>query len=131
MSIHPAFAPISLRATFPHRGAQCSSSGQNLAALGTTAGKNLAAVCSSHSLAETMDLCAVTLSGLIGTQHLRVHLLLDYAQQPDSGRSNRKSSCAGMDAISKHGCAIDIISQHPVESQPEVLNFVRKFRAFL
>ena len=81
--------------------------------------------------AETMDLCAVTLSGLIGTQHLRVHLLLDYAQQPDSGRSNRKSSCAGMDAISKHGCAIDIISQHPVESQPEVLNFVRKFRAFL
>ena len=104
---------------------------QTLTAAGATTSENLSSVSSSHSLAETMDLCAVTLSGLIGTQHLRVHLLLDYAQQPDSGRSNRKSSCAGMDAISKHGCAIDIISQHPVESQPEVLNFVRKFRAFL
>ena len=100
-------------------------------ALGAAASQDLAAVGGSHSLAESMNLSAVTLSGLIGTQHLRVHLLLDYAQQPDSGRSNRKSSCAGMDAISKHGCAIDIISQHPVESQPEVLNFVRKFRAFL
>ena len=100
-------------------------------ALGAATGEDLAAVGGSHSLSEAMHLGSVTLSGLIGTQHLRVHLLLDYAQQPDSGRSNRKSSCAGMDAISKHGCAIDIISQHPVESQPEVLNFVRKFRAFL
>ena len=69
MSIHPAFAPISLRATFPHRGAQCSSSGQNLAALGTTAGKNLTAIGRSHSLTETMHLRTVTLAGLIGTLH--------------------------------------------------------------
>ena len=42
---------------------------QNLAALGTAAGENLAAVGGSHSLAEAMDLGAVTLSGLVGTLH--------------------------------------------------------------
>ena len=40
---------------------------QTRAALGTTAGENLAAVGSSHSLAEAMDLLAVQLLGLIGT----------------------------------------------------------------
>ena len=48
--------------------------GQNLAALCTTTGKNLAAVGSSHSLTETVNLAAVTTAGLIGTLHL-VHLL--------------------------------------------------------
>ena len=43
--------------------------GQNLAALGTTAGENLTAVGGSHSLAETVDLGAMTLSGLVGTLH--------------------------------------------------------------
>ena len=42
---------------------------QNLAALGTAAGKHLAAVGSSHSLAETVNLGAVTAAGLIGTLH--------------------------------------------------------------
>ena len=42
---------------------------QNLAALCTTAGKNLAAVGSSHSLAETVNLGTVTIAGLIGTLH--------------------------------------------------------------
>ena len=47
---------------------------QNLAALCTAAGKNLAAIGSSHSLTETVNLAAVTAAGLIGTLHL-VHLL--------------------------------------------------------
>jgi hypothetical protein len=46
------------------------SGGQDLAALGTAASKNLAAVGSSHSLAETVDLGAVTAAGLIGTLHV-------------------------------------------------------------
>ena len=48
---------------------------QDLAALGTAAGKHLAAVGSSHSLAETVNLGAVTAAGLIGTLHNSVHLL--------------------------------------------------------
>ena len=51
------------------------SGGQNLAALCTTAGENLAAVGSGHSLAEAMNLGTVALGGLIGTLH-SVHLLL-------------------------------------------------------
>ena len=50
------------------------SGGQNLAALGATTCKNLAAVGSSHSLTETVHLGTVTLGGLIGTLHL-IHLL--------------------------------------------------------
>ena len=46
------------------------SGGQNLAALGTAAGKHLAAVGSSHSLTETVNLGTVTAAGLIGTLHL-------------------------------------------------------------
>ena len=42
---------------------------QNLAALGTAAGKHLAAVGSSHSLTETVDLGSVTAAGLVGTLH--------------------------------------------------------------
>ena len=51
-----------------------SSGGQNLAALSAATGQNLAAVGGSHSLAEAMNLGAVTLGGLIGTLHL-LHLL--------------------------------------------------------
>ena len=46
------------------------SGGQNLAALSTTAGENLAAVGGSHSLAEAMNLGAVTTAGLVGTLHI-------------------------------------------------------------
>ena len=46
------------------------SSRQNLAALGTAAGKNLTAVGSSHSLTETVDLGTVTAAGLVGTLHV-------------------------------------------------------------
>ena len=45
------------------------SSRQNLAALGTAAGKHLAAVGSSHSLPETVNLGTVTAAGLVGTLH--------------------------------------------------------------
>jgi len=47
-----------------------SLGGQDSSAFCTAAGKNLAAVGGSHSLAESMDLSAMTLSGLIGTQHI-------------------------------------------------------------
>ena len=47
---------------------------QNLAALCTAAGENLAAVGSCHSLAETVNLGSVATVGLIGTLH-SVHLL--------------------------------------------------------
>jgi len=61
---------------------------QNLAALGTTAGKNLAAVGSSHSLTETVNLAAVTAAGLIGTLHV-VHLLSkSHMLNSPIGRSN-------------------------------------------
>ena len=43
--------------------------GQNLAALSTAAGENLAAVGSSHSLTETVNLGTMTAAGLIGTLH--------------------------------------------------------------
>ena len=43
--------------------------GQNLAALSTTAGQNLAAVGSSHSLTETVNLGTMTAAGLVGTLH--------------------------------------------------------------
>ena len=46
-----------------------NSGGQNLAALSAAAGENLAAVSSGHSLAEAMNLGAMTLGGLIGTLH--------------------------------------------------------------
>jgi len=44
--------------------------GQDSSAFCTAASKNLAAVGGSHSLAESIDLGAMALSGLIGTQHL-------------------------------------------------------------
>ena len=47
---------------------------QNLAALCTAAGENLAAVGSSHSLAETVNLGSTATVGLVGTLH-SVHLL--------------------------------------------------------
>ena len=42
---------------------------QNLAALCTATGENLAAVGSSHSLTESVDLGTVTVAGLVGTLH--------------------------------------------------------------
>ena len=84
--IHPAAAPVS-RFTAMIR---VCLRGQDLAALGTAAGQNLAAVGSSHSLTETVHLGAVTLAGLIGTLHdFYTSCLTSYAQQPPlGGRSN-------------------------------------------
>ena len=57
---------------------------QNLAALCTAAGKNLTAIGSSHSLAETVDLGSVATAGLIGTLHiLYTSCQITYARQPD------------------------------------------------
>ena len=47
---------------------------QDCTTLCTTAGQNLTAVGSSHSLPETVDLGSVTAAGLIGTLH-GIHLL--------------------------------------------------------
>ena len=61
------------------------SGGQDLATLGATAGQNLTAVGSSHSLTETVDLGAVTAAGLIGTLHMQntsCLSLIIYARQP-------------------------------------------------
>ena len=70
--IHPAVAPVSLLrdysvCDFTHGPAHLG--GQNLAALSTTAGQNLAAVGSSHSLTETVNLGTMTTAGLVGTLH--------------------------------------------------------------
>ena len=46
-----------------------TSMGQASAALGTTAGEHLAAILRGHSLAEAVLLGALTLLGLIGTEH--------------------------------------------------------------
>ena len=48
---------------------------EDLTALGTAAGKHLAAVGSSHSLPETVNLGSVAAAGLIGTLHISLHLL--------------------------------------------------------
>ena len=66
IAIRPAWTPISLWS--PTTAAHLRR--QNLAALGTAAGKNLAAVGSSHSLTETVHLGSVATAGLIGTLHI-------------------------------------------------------------
>ena len=56
---------------------------QDLTALGTAAGKHLAAVGSSHSLPETVNLGSVATAGLIGTLHSwYTSCQITYAQQP-------------------------------------------------
>ena len=48
-----------------------------------TAGQNLTAVGSSHSLAETVDLGTMTLAGLVGTLHeITPPINNIYARQP-------------------------------------------------
>ena len=72
LCIHPAVAPVSLKRAiipFVFSPTDLHLGGQNLAALGTTAGQNLTAVGSSHSLTETVNLGTMTLGGLIGTLH--------------------------------------------------------------
>ena len=59
-----------------------ASGRQNLTALGTAAGQNLAAVGSSHSLPETMDLGTVAAVRLIGTLHVGTPpVKITYARQ--------------------------------------------------
>ena len=64
----PAQSPVSPSAGVLSR--NDGSGGQNLTALCTAAGQNLTAVSGSHSLAEAMNLGAMTLSGLVGTLHM-------------------------------------------------------------
>ena len=57
---------------------------QDLTALGTAAGKHLAAVGSSHSHPETVDLGSVATAGLIGTLHSGTPpVKFTYARQPN------------------------------------------------
>ena len=71
LTIHPAVAPVSLVSACSACGHPqfCALGGQNLAALCTTAGQNLTAVGSSHSLTETVNLGTMTAAGLVGTLH--------------------------------------------------------------
>ena len=87
-NIRPAQSPVSPEMRVSYLAALCSG-GQNLTALGAAAGENLAAVSSSHSLAEAMNLGTVALGGLIGTLH-SVHLLYDetLCSAASFGRSN-------------------------------------------
>ena len=57
---------------------------QDLTALGTAAGKHLAAVGSSHSLTETVNLGAVSAAGLLGTllNFCTPPVKISYARQP-------------------------------------------------
>ena len=57
---------------------------QNLTTLCATAGKNLTAIGSSHSLAETVNLGSVATAGLIGTLHIwYTSCQITYARQPE------------------------------------------------
>ena len=81
-SIRPVHTPISLCADCRCGYPQVSHlSTQGFAALGTAAGKNLAAVGSSHSLAETVNLCSMATAGLIGTLHVYTSCQNQYARQ--------------------------------------------------
>ena len=61
---------------------------QDLTALGTAAGKHLAAVGSSHSLPETVNLGTMTTAGLIGTLHVVYTSLKSHMLDSQNGRSN-------------------------------------------
>ena len=63
---------------------QSASVGEADAALGTTAGQNLAAIAGSHALAETMDLGTMALLGLIGTNHAGTPPVLNDGYDPPS-----------------------------------------------
>ena len=66
--------------------------GQASAALSTTAGQDLTAVGSSHSLAEAVLLGALTLLGLIGTEHLHTPpVLICCAAQPHYSTAGGKN----------------------------------------
>ena len=68
----------------PIKRAYLKSGRQNLAALGTTTGQNLAAVGSSHSLTETVNLGTVAAAGLVGTLHSDTPPMMKfYAQYRD------------------------------------------------
>jgi hypothetical protein len=88
--IRPAFAPVlRVRLMQPIKRAYLKSGRQNLAALGTTTGQNLAAVGSSHSLTETVDLGTVAAAGLVGTLHTDTPPMMKfYAQYRTSRHSN-------------------------------------------
>ena len=57
------------------------SGGNDGSALRAAAGKDLPTVGGSHSLSEAVDFGSVTLSGLIGTQHVVTPPMVNYAQQ--------------------------------------------------
>ena len=84
IAIRPAWTPVFAMSDYSvfHGWVRSDLSRQDCTTLCTTAGQNLTAVSSSHSLTETVDLGSVTAAGLIGTLH-GIHLLIKvtYAQQ--------------------------------------------------
>lgn len=76
------------------------SVGETDAALGTTASQNLAAVGSGHALTETMDLGAMTLLGLIGTNHAETPpVQIGKAQSPYGGCAALHNIPCGMRSV--------------------------------
>ena len=76
------------------------SVGETDAALGTTASQNLAAVGSGHVLTETMDLGAMTLLGLIGTNHAETPpVQIGKAQSPYGGCAALHNIPCGMRSV--------------------------------
>lgn len=79
---------------FPLRNGQ-RLQGQLLAALRTTASQHLAAILRRHSLAEAMLLAALTLLGLISSQHLP-HTSYYPGLNGHRHRSNTKKDASGL-----------------------------------
>ena len=84
IAIRPAWTPVFAMSDYSvfHGWVRSDLGRQDCTTLCTTAGQNLTAVSSSHSLTETVDLGSVTAAGLVGTLH-GIHLLIKvtYAQQ--------------------------------------------------
>ena len=84
-------------------------------ALGTAAGKDLAAVGSRHSLAETVDFGRMQLLGLVSTlRHRSLHLLKDFtggAQGAALTRRRRGGPRRRSGLVRAHKCAGGIIPE--------------------
>ena len=87
----PLIAPVSRRAMYAVVARAPLSGGQNLTASCTTAGQNLTAVGSSHSLPESVNLGTVTAAGLVGTLHWDTPPQKSICSTAENGRSNTKS----------------------------------------
>ena len=103
------------------------SVGQAGAALGTAAGQDLPAVGGSHTLAEAMDLGAMTLLGLIGTNHAGTPPVL-YWLAPQAPPPQRSGDRTAVDKKNAHlGKRIRDYTAKPAFLSTEFLRKIQKF----